>query len=101
MLTQVSVVYGIGDGWLCCKGLRTLISTDKGFEGFESFNHIFWRLQPSQQASLTGHVYRISHKQLLNVSRPIINTMKATAIQTICPSAGVGLSSSSFMSSPR
>jgi hypothetical protein len=37
------------------------------------------------------------HKQLLNVNRPSINVMKAHSIQINCPSAGVGLSSSSFI----
>jgi hypothetical protein len=38
----------------------TLVSTDKGFKGFDSFVP-FKRSATKFKASLTGHVYRVSH----------------------------------------
>jgi hypothetical protein len=43
-------------------GLLTLISTDKGFKGFEfCFTRASNKLVANMEASLTGYVYRVSH----------------------------------------
>jgi hypothetical protein len=52
----------------------------------------------NKRVSNADDVHPPSHKQLLNVNKPSISTMKAHSIQINCPSAGVGLSSSSVMS---
>jgi hypothetical protein len=81
-----------------CWLLVALISTNKLGKVFK-LRHNTWVGVTGMcilNASLTRHVYRVSHKQLLNVNSPSINVINATTTQTSWPSAGVGCSSSAM-----